>query len=65
MSREGRFVGAALAHGVSASLADSIFQLLSDAGWCGDALASNEGRRVASEMCVEYLRDVEDAWLNL
>ena len=65
LTREGRCVGAALAHGVSASLADSIFQLLSNAGWCGDALASEEGRRVACESCLDYLRNVEDAWLNL
>ncbi|CAK0868048.1 unnamed protein product [Prorocentrum cordatum] len=65
MARDGRCVGAALAHGVNASLADAIFQLVSNAGWCGHALASAEERRVACEACVEYLRNVEDAWLNL
>eukprot|EP00959_Pyramimonas_sp_CCMP1952_P221051 4621403-Pyramimonas_sp.AAC.1 len=60
MARDGRCVGAALAHGVNASLADAIFQLVSNAGWCGHALASAEERRVACEACVEYLRNVED-----
>ena len=65
MADSGRVVGQGLGHGAGATLADSLFQLLSAAGWRGQALASDDARRVACAACMECLRNVGDAWLAL
>ena len=56
-------MGCGLGHGIGASLADSIFQLLAELGWCEQALASEEGRRVACTACMKHLQTVGDTWL--
>ena len=65
MADSGRVAGQGLGHGAGATLADSLFQLLSAAGWRGQALASDDARRVACAACMECLRNVGDAWLAL
>ena len=65
LADSGLVVGQTLGHGAGASLADSLFQLVSRAGWCGQALASDDGRRAACDACVDYWRNARDAWLAL